>query len=209
MNNRLIAIALLIDNDTKVVDVGCDHGYLSKYLIENNITKTIIASDKNELPLLNAKKNIKDIHGIILRLSDGLDEISKEEIETIVISGLGSNTILEILSKDVEKTKKASVVITQSNNNQYIIRKYLTSIGYIINSEKIIKDNNIIYTIIKFTKGIKKYSYLDLYFGPKLLAKKEPLFKEYYADKLVRLEKIPKGKNEKIDKEIEIIKNIL
>ena len=42
-----------------------------------------------------------------------------------------------------------------------------------------VKDSDIIYTVIKFIKGKKRYTKKELYFGPILLKKNDDLFKEY------------------------------
>ena len=45
---RLKTVASFINQDDKVVDIGCDHAYLSIYLIKNKFCKKVIASDINE-----------------------------------------------------------------------------------------------------------------------------------------------------------------
>ena len=56
---RLNAIASLIEKDTNVIDVGCDHALLDIYLTLQNKNKCI-ATDINENALNIAKKNIKN-----------------------------------------------------------------------------------------------------------------------------------------------------
>ena len=58
LSKRLASIALNIDKEDKVVDIGCDHGYLSIYLKAVNGNKIVIATDINENALNMAKKNI-------------------------------------------------------------------------------------------------------------------------------------------------------
>ena len=73
----------------------------------------------------------------------------------------------------------------------------VTKLNYYIEEEIQVKENNIIYTIIKFVKGKKWYSKKELYFGPILLKKNNKLFKEYNdieKNKLTHLLKvIPKN----------------
>ena len=70
------------------------------------------------------------------------------------------------------------------------MRKNITRLGYYIEDEVLVEDANIIYTVIKFTKGRKKYNYEELYLGPLLIQKNDNLFKK---------------KNDKEIKTIEII----
>ena len=55
---RLETICSLVDKNTNVVDIGCDHGLIDIYLTLNNRNKCI-ASDINNNALNSAKENIK------------------------------------------------------------------------------------------------------------------------------------------------------
>ena len=89
-----------------IIDVGCDHGYISINLIRENKCKKCYAVDINRLPLLNAEKNIKNnnlelyIQCIQSNGFDFLDEVS-ENIGS-VIAGMGGSTIANILQKNME-----------------------------------------------------------------------------------------------------------
>jgi hypothetical protein len=48
ISDRLLACAGFVCKGDRVADVGCDHGYLSIYLLTNGIAKSCIASDINE-----------------------------------------------------------------------------------------------------------------------------------------------------------------
>ena len=59
LSARLKALANFIDDNSNVVDIGCDHGLLDIYLIQNKNNIKVIASDVNINALNNAKSNIK------------------------------------------------------------------------------------------------------------------------------------------------------
>ncbi|MDD5827054.1 MAG: tRNA (adenine(22)-N(1))-methyltransferase TrmK, partial [Bacilli bacterium] len=59
LSPRLSGIAEFIKDDCSMVDIGCDHGLLDIYLVQNKKNIQVIASDVNENALNNAKKNIK------------------------------------------------------------------------------------------------------------------------------------------------------
>ena len=151
---RLEAIATLVPINSNVIDIGCDHGLLDIYLYQKRISSKIIASDINGLALNNAKENIKRNHleGIIeTRLGNGLDSLNQEDnIDTIIISGMGANTIIGIIKNNTKKLSNISTIIIQSNTKNELIRKEITKIGYQINEEQIVKDNNKIYIIIYY-----------------------------------------------------------
>ena len=113
LSNRLKAIVKFVDQKDSIVDVGCDHGYLSIYLVENKLVKKVIASDINQNALNSAINNIKksnlDIETV---LSDGIKDVNLKGINTLVISGMGTSTILHILS-DSNKLKNINKLLLQ------------------------------------------------------------------------------------------------
>lgn len=196
LSPRLEKVASFIENNSKVIDIGCDHGLLSIYLAKKYDNIKIIASDVNENALASAINNIRNANlenRIETRLGSGLDVINPEEIDTIVIAGMGSNTIVGILKYAKDKLINVKNIIIQSNTDLYFLRKNITSIGYYIEDEVLVEDNKIIYTVIKFSKGRKKYNYKELYLGPVLMKKNEELFRKKNNKELNSLEMIMKN----------------
>ena len=197
LSKRLEEISSLVPLKARVVDIGCDHGLLDIYLYQNGIVCKIIASDINENALSNAKENIKNnnLEDIIeTRLGSGLEVINlNDKIDTIIISGMGAYTIVEILKNNPEILSTISTIIIQSNTKNYYLRKEITKMNYLIEEEKIVKDNNKYYTIIKFTKGYQKYTKKELYFGPKLLSNSSKIFEEYKNAQYQKLKNIKKS----------------
>ena len=179
LSKRLEAVATLVDVGVRVIDVGCDHGYLDIYLTENNDNKCI-ASDINKNALEIAKKNIKKNnleHKIETKLTNGLTDIKIKENDNIVICGMGTYTILEILKTNT----LCNTLIISSNNNIDILRREVINLGYYIDSEIFIIDKGKPYIIIKFIKGIRKYSKIDILLGPVL--KNNIEYKKYIINK--------------------------
>ena len=192
ISHRLKEISDFISEDDKLIDIGCDHALLDIYLCQQYANLKVIASDIHEGALKNAtnnvsKHNMKD--RIVLRLGDGLSIVNADEIDTILISGMGFYTIKDILSNEAKMVNVKKIVI-QSNTDVVKLRKFVIKIGYKIVKEKLVKDNDIIYTIIEFGKGQEKYSYEEIYFGPRILENKDELFYEYYSKKLLKYENL-------------------
>ena len=185
LSKRLKAISEFITDGDKIIDIGCDHALLDIYIYENFNDVNVIASDIHEGAIKAANKNIEKhnlISKIDVRMGDGLTVVNKDEINTILISGMGYNTIVKILS-DSEKIENVEKIIVQSNTDIVKLRKSIIKLGYKITKEKLVEDNEIIYTIIEFRKGKEKYSYEELYYGPYLLKNKDVIFYEYYNKK--------------------------
>lgn len=161
--NRIKAIASLVDNDALVVDIGTDHAYLPIYLYENDITKNIVASDISSNALLFAKSNLEkhNLRGKIkLVVSDGFKNLD-ECFDIAIISGVGTETIKKILDNEVLPNK----LILSSHKNVSDLREYMFKIGYKIEKEIIVYENNIYYNIIKYVKGKDNLSKYDLLVG--------------------------------------------
>jgi len=210
INNRLKFLGdLILEGNSKgIIDVGCDHALLDIYLAMNNESLQLVASDLRKDPLIKAKENIEKYslsNKIKIKLSYGIDDL-EDYIDTIVISGMGTDTIIEILTKGKPYLNNINRLVISSNNKYYELRKYITSIGFIISKEEIIYEDNKYYITIDFIKGNKKYTDRELYFGPYLLNNKNELFFEYYNYIKSKKEEVLKSINkEEIVKELELI----
>lgn len=158
LSNRLKAIVKFVEKKDSIVDVGCDHGYLSIYLTQNKLVKKVIASDINQNALNSAINNIKKSNlNIETVLSDGIKDINLKGVNTLVISGMGTSTILHILS-DNDKLNNINKLLLQSNNDHEILRKNLNLIGYYLEDETYTFEKGKWYVTCKFVKSDKKNS---------------------------------------------------
>ena len=201
LSKRLSAIANMVDKKSSIIDVGCDHALLDIYLLQNKIIKKSIASDITIGALNQADKNISlsNVKNIETRLGNGLDTLNeKDKVDTIIMSGMGNITINSILTNNIEKLKNINTIIIQSNTGYNVIREDLIKLGYYIDDEILVKERNIIYVIIKFKKGLKKYTKKELYFGPVLLKNKNELFNELILNEINKnqliIKRLPKLK---------------
>ena len=118
---RLNASASFLNPTDKVADIGADHGYLGIYVTQNKLVDSIILTDIKETALQSARKNVaKAKLDIPLIVTDGLKELDTENLNTLVISGMGTSTILHILSNQ-EKIKPIKKLILQSDNDLEIL----------------------------------------------------------------------------------------
>ncbi len=161
LSPRLKAIADLIDENSKVVDIGCDHALLDIFLTQNKNCHCL-ATDISVSCILKAQDNIKkyDLEKEVkTMITDGLENINYKNYDYIVISGMGFQTIKKIL-----KNKIPNKLIIQSNNNIEKLKYYLFKKYKLVN-EKVVLDNNIYYIIMSLEKGKKRYKYDDYIIG--------------------------------------------
>ena len=184
IDERLKSLVKYIGKNDSVIDVGCDHALLDIYLIQNNITDNIIVSDISNNALQQGINNIKKYNldsRIDARCGNGLEVLNDEDIiNTVIISGMGTNTILDILNN--KYLSKVNKLIIQSNKDYYLLRSEVTKLGFIISNEEVIVVNNKLYINIIFVRGNKKYSLEELKYGTKDIINKEIYYK-YLIDK--------------------------
>lgn len=181
---RLKSLVKYVKKVDKVIDIGCDHALLDVYLVNNNIVDNIIVSDVSLNALEQGKVNIKKYNvsdKIDARIGNGLEVLKEtDNVDTVIISGMGTSTILEILNNNYLYSIKKLII--QSNNDYYELRRGINKLGFLIHQEEVISDNNKIYINIVFTRGIKKYSLDELKYGTKNMINKE-LYYEHLIDK--------------------------
>ena len=186
INARLKKIGDLVEANSFCLDVGCDHALLDIYLVKKNKNIKAIASDIAEGPLEQAKRNIKRErleNEIETRLGNGLDTYS-DEIDTVIISGMGGKNIIGIFKNNYKVLKKIDTLILSPNNYQEDVKRYCCRNGFYIENEEFVRDKRFIYQIIILKRGRKKYSKREYFFGPVFLIKKGPLFREYYEKEM-------------------------
>lgn len=153
----------MVAPNSRVIDVGCDHGLLDVYLSLNK-NCSCVATDINVNALSNAIKNIKKYHledKIQTVVSDGLKDVTVLKKDTVVIAGMGTHTIMGIVRDVVCDT-----LIIQSNNDLELLRFYITRLGYYIDKEKVVYERGQYYVIIRFIKGRLQYDEIDYILGP-------------------------------------------
>ena len=90
----------MVSNGNSVCDVGCDHGFVSIYLVASGISPHVIAMDVRKGPLSRADEHIqayKMENYIETRLSDGLAAYRAGEAQTLIVAGMGGPLMLRIL----------------------------------------------------------------------------------------------------------------
>ena len=192
ISKRLESVASLVEDNRSIIDIGCDHALLSIYIVLNKKPIKVIASDNKEGPLEGAKDNLKKYKvedKIILKLGDGVDPI-EPDIDTIIISGMGGLNVVGILKYKKELYKNVDTIIISANTDVDFVRREICKLGYYIDDEVIVKEGNIIYPIIRFKKGRKKYTKLEYILGPVLLKKKDKIFIDYLNKEKDTKEKI-------------------
>ena len=190
LTDRLLKIASLVDKDKKVADIGTDHGYIPVYLLNKNIINYAILGDINKGPLENARKEVVKnnlLDKVDLRLGSGIEVLKPNEVEQIIIAGMGGILINEILMANEEVAKTTEKLILQPMQAPEELRRFLYQNGYKIIDEHLVREDHRIYEIIVCRyENLPPQEIDPIYYevGKKLIDKKDPLLKDFIQNKI-------------------------
>ena len=197
LSPRLHAIAALVPVGSAVADVGCDHGYLPVWLLQQGISPFVIATDVAAGPLEVARRSARNAEiytEISFRLADGLSAVSPFEVEVIVIAGMGGETISSIIAAASWLSEGAHRLILQPQSKVPELMEFLAASGYRVLDQHLVEDGGRLYTIIEAAPG-----YMDLprgetcYIIPRLLERGDPLLERYLTEIIEKLHRVLRG----------------
>lgn len=197
MNKRLELIASILPHGRGFADVGTDHGYLPVYMAQHGYSGKIIASDINEGPLSTAVASARQAgveDRICFRLCDGLDGCGSEELDTVVVAGMGGDTICGILDRADWVMSRDILLILQPMTKAEVLRYWLTNNDFAICGEWLIEENGEIYQILSARFGARTpLSDAELFTGKYELAVGNALFPVQLAALIKRFERAAAG----------------
>ncbi len=211
LSNRLLKVAEFVDQDSVVGDIGSDHGYILVYLMEKGMIKKAIASDINLGPVLNLKETVEKYQlkeRIDIRHAGGFKPYQNGDIDTAIIAGMGGILIKNIIKEDFDLAKSLTLIL-QPMTHQNLLREYLCTNGFSIESECIAREKNRFYEIMKvcYTGIHSSYTELDYEIGINMI--KDDLYKEFIEFKINKYEMIyKKFKNEQIKTTIDRLRGL-
>lgn len=213
---RLSAIAEMVTEGSRLVDVGCDHGYLPVYLVLNRRIPSAIAMDVRKGPLSRAKEHLEEYglgEYIETRLSDGLHGLKTGEGDTLVIAGMGGPLMEKILTEGETVLGGFRELILQPQSDIPHFRHFLVENGWNIIEERMILEDGKFYPMMKAVRKSGEepaaYSKMEEWFGKLLLEQRDPVLKQYLERELkIRMEILKKLENAPASSAGERIKEI-
>ncbi|MBG9366584.1 tRNA (adenine(22)-N(1))-methyltransferase TrmK [Streptococcus sp. NLN64] len=192
LSKRLDLVSSFVSSGAKILDVGSDHAYLPIALIKRGIISAAIAGEVVKGPYQSACQNVQKeglSQLIQVRLASGLDAMNAEdEIEEIVIAGMGGRLISTILDQGQSKLQGIQSLILQPNNRENELRIWLEKHGYHITAEEILEEAGKIYEILVAKPGKMALSWKDQTFGPYLLKNKSEVFYKKWLKEAEKIE---------------------
>ena len=168
LSARLSACASLVNDCARLCDVGCDHGYVPVALVLSGKIKSAVACDINEGPLASCKRLVDDYDlgdSINCVLSDGLQNVSGEDIDDILLAGMGGELISDILER-CPYAKEKHIIINAMTHPE-LSRKWLYDNGFKIINDLIVPDGRHHYSVLDavYTGEIMAYTEADCFLG--------------------------------------------
>ncbi len=185
LSERLRICAGFVAKGDRVADIGCDHGYLGIYLLQNDIASTMIEADINEGPLQSALHNAHK-YGVADRmqfyLSDGAKNIPRD-FDTLVCAGMGGDTMIHILEDAPWLKDRKYRLVLQCQSKTPMLRQYLSEHGWRITEESVLRDGKFLYTVMEvyYDPEYPRLTRGECYFPPALLENPGEALPEYFS----------------------------
>ncbi len=188
LSPRLEAVVDLCPKAKVIADIGCDHGLVTAELVLQDKTETVIAVEKSA-QCLNKAVSLADSINILqfvsFREGDGFNPTTKhDKIKFAIIAGMGGDEIIKILEN---KPKKLFDFVLQPMKDSLKLREYLVLHGFRILVDKLVKEDNKFYDVIRVTKGRDSLSELELIFGKTNFTDNYEVFYEYLINRQKQL----------------------
>ncbi len=153
LSKRMQAVADMVPAGHIAADIGCDHGFVSIYLVQNGICPRVYAADVRPGPLARAKEHICRSglqERIIPVLSDGLLQVpvGAGEADVMIAAGMGGKLTVRILSDAVSKTEQLSACILEPQSEVWLVRRCLAQLRFTIIQEDMVFEDGKYYPVM-------------------------------------------------------------
>lgn len=192
LSNRLQAVASWIAPCGTVADVGTDHGYLPVWLLQTHTAQRVIASDIHAGPLDRARRSAAEYsleNAIRFELCDGLQFAGADAADTVVIAGMGGETIITILDA-TPWTRQGRRLVLQPQSKIRELTDWLQDNGYMLADAQLCLDAGKLYLILD-VRGAASQERMTA--EMLLLCRRDPLLPQYLAEQDARLRRAIAG----------------
>jgi tRNA (adenine22-N1)-methyltransferase len=199
---RLAAIAELVPPGLAVADIGTDHALLPSALVLAGHVPHALACDRAPGPLACARLTLaRHALGerVQLRLGEGLAALRAGEVATVVIAGMGPNTLIDVLAADLEHVRGLTRLVLQPNFGAEAVRRWLADHALALVDERLVEDRGRFYTVLAATPGADDRAERETRdaaawaLGPHVLRRGGPTLRRYLEDELRRCDRAAAG----------------
>ena len=199
LSPRLSCLKDWVPKGARLADVGTDHGFLPVCLLLEGICSFVIASDIGEGPLERAKETARR-YGVMDRMSlirsDGLTLIQPQTVDTIVIAGMGGETMIHILEQAPWVCDAKYTLLLQPMSKSKELRQFLMHHGYEVEREQLVEEHPFLYHVLLARGGGTPQQPTDLalrYGSQALWSSGDPLLYRYWEKTMEKLDRALEG----------------
>ncbi len=176
MTERLKKIFDIIPKSNVFADIGCDHGYIAKAVLDSGKAEKVIVSDISEKCLKKAQTLLYtyiDLGKAESVVSDGFEKVGA--CDTALIAGMGGEEICSILDGAIQLPQR---LILQPMKNCDKVRLKVIDIGYKILKDFVFRAGGKYYDLISLEKGKDVLTEEQIEFGRDNVLGDNPDFKQ-------------------------------
>ena len=190
MTDRLNKIFSVIEKCSVFADIGCDHGYMTKAMLDSGKCERAICSDVSAKCLEKAENLLSDYisQGRVKSVvSDGFDNVGRCDVA--LIAGMGGEEICTIIERAPTLPER---LVLQPMKNADKVRLCAVKQGYRIEKDFIFKSAGKFYVLISLVKGRDSLTQDEVEFGRDNLKYPTVEFREFIKlrkdmiDKLIK-----------------------
>ena len=217
LSERLRMLAAMVTPGYRLADVGCDHGFLSIYLVQAGICPGALALDVRPGPLAAAEGHVREAglgDYIAVRLSDGLSACGAGEADAAVCAGMGGRLMERILTEGMDRAREMKELILQPQSEIPRFREFLREAGFRVLQEDAVLEEGKYYFAMKARSregwaesaapsegpscmdspgqgagGVERQRLYDLY-GKELLLQRHPVLEQYLLQREAHIRRL-------------------
>lgn len=162
---RLATVADMVIKGETVADIGADHALLPIYLILNQIVPRVIIGELGDGPYRRAWNAVQASSvksRIDLRQGNGLQVLNYGEVKTVVLAGMGGDTMVDILANNWDKAASFQRFVFQPMSKAQVLRQRLASRGWLIEEELLGMENGRFFLVMSSRPANCPYPLTDL-----------------------------------------------
>ena len=185
LSPRLHMVAALVPQCDTVADVGTDHGYLAAWLLQNDVSRNVFATDIHEGPLACARKTANDLDlsaRMEFHLCDGLQFPGACAAQAVVMAGMVGETMVSILEAAPWAWRNVALIL-QPQSKQPLLYAWLREHDIPITEAKLCVDAGKRYLAFRAGGDRKTEETVESL----LFCAHDPLFPEYLASEIQRI----------------------
>lgn len=181
LDPRLQLAAAMYEPCDLGADIGTDHAYLPRFLLQRDVCRQMILTDISPHALQHARETVEEAgleDRTTLVLADGLSPLQKNPCGCISIMGMGGETLAGILRGGVDCLNGA-VLVLSAHTDLPTVRAAIRDIHYHPTREEVAYASGRPYLLWRCEPGEVSWTETDLRLGTLLLTNSLPEARQY------------------------------